>query len=192
MAHAILGLLLIAPQSLYDLVKSFESGVSLFYSASSGSIKRALDALLERGAIEVEREEPGARRRKVYRATDAGRAEFREWMLGEPAGPDAEAAALPRLFFLGLLEPGERAPVLQAATARFEADLDRLTAVAHRIEGLEVPDRHREVLAYQLRTLDYGLAAHRFALDWFRARAEEEAAAEADRAAAAPHGAGPR
>src|SRR5690606_21348042 len=105
MAHVILGLLLIAPQSLYDLVKSFEAGVSLFYSASSGSIKRALDGLLAQGLIEVASVEPSARGKKVYRVTDSGREEFRSWMTGELAGPDLETAALPRLFFLGLLAP---------------------------------------------------------------------------------------
>lgn len=31
--------------SLYDLIKAFEAGVSLFYGGSAGSIKRALDGL---------------------------------------------------------------------------------------------------------------------------------------------------
>ena len=66
MAHVILGLLLIAPQSLYGLVKAFEAGVSLFYSASSGSIKRALDGLLAQGLIEVASVEP----RVFYRWLD--------------------------------------------------------------------------------------------------------------------------
>ncbi|MEE2047557.1 PadR family transcriptional regulator, partial [Nocardiopsis tropica] len=100
MAHVILGLLLIAPQSFYDLIKGFEAGVALFYSASSGSIRRALDSLLARGAIEVASVEPGGRGRKVYRVTGAGREEFRAWMTGDPTGSDLETAALSRLFFL--------------------------------------------------------------------------------------------
>ena len=60
MANVILGLLLLAPMSLYDLIKAFEQGISLFYSASSGSIKRALDGLLKKGYIVVADVQPGA------------------------------------------------------------------------------------------------------------------------------------
>ncbi|GAA2088455.1 hypothetical protein [Actinomadura alba] len=52
---------LIAPQTFYDLIKGFEAGVALFYSASPGSIKRALDTLLARGFIEVASIEAGGR-----------------------------------------------------------------------------------------------------------------------------------
>lgn len=172
MANVILGLLLIAPQSLYDLVRAFEAGVSLFFSASSGSIKRALDTLLARGLIEVASVEPGARGRKVYRVTGAGRAEFRSWMTGALTGSDLEAAALPRLYFLGLLDPAERAGVLHRINARIDADLARLQALQQRLDGIEVADEHRDVATHQLATLDYGLAAHRFARDWFRAHLE--------------------
>lgn len=173
MAHVILGLLLIRRQSLYDLIKAFESGVSLFYSASSGSIKRALDGLLARGLIDVAHVEPGARGRKVYRVTDAGRAEFRAWMTGEPTGADPEVAALPRLYFLGLLEPHERVPVLRRLTERFEQDLARLTALEEKVEAQDVPEEHRDLYTHQRATLDYGIAAHRFAIDWFRAHTDE-------------------
>ncbi|MFI6518189.1 helix-turn-helix transcriptional regulator [Spirillospora sp. NPDC050679] len=168
MAHVILGLLLIAPQSFYDLIKRFEAGVALFYSASSGSIKRALDNLLARGLIEVDSVEEGGRGRKVYRLTDAGREEFRAWMTGEPTGPDLETAALSRLYFLGLLEPAERAPALRRITARIETDLAALSAYDKSLDVVDVPEEYRDVALHQRAALDYGIAAHRFMLDWFR------------------------
>jgi|SRR5690606_19958552 DNA-binding PadR family transcriptional regulator len=166
MAHVILGLLLIAPQSFYDLIKGFEAGVALFYSASSGSIKRALDSLLARRCIEVA--STGARGRKVYRVTDAGREEFRAWMTGEPAGPDLETTALARLYFLGLLEPAERAPVLRRITERIETDLATLSALDQHLDTLDIPEEHRDLATHQRAALDYGIASHRFMLDWFR------------------------
>ena len=42
-SYVILGLLHIARMSLYDLMKAFEAGASLFYGSSAGSIKRSLD-----------------------------------------------------------------------------------------------------------------------------------------------------
>jgi DNA-binding PadR family transcriptional regulator len=167
-AHVILGLLLIAPQSFYDLIRGFEAGVALFYSASSGSIKRALDALLARGCIEVASVEAGGRGRKVYRVTDAGREEFRAWMTAEPAGPDLETAALARLYFLGLLDPVDRVPVLRRIAARIETDLAALSALDERLDTLDVPEEHRDLATHQRAALDYGIASHRFMLDWFR------------------------
>ncbi|MCG5446637.1 PadR family transcriptional regulator [Micromonospora sp. NIE79] len=169
MAHVILGLLLITPQSFYDLIRGFEAGVALFYSASSGSIKRALDTLLARGSIEVASAEAGGRGRKVYRVTDAGRQEFHAWMTAELTGPDLETAALSRLYFLGLLPPAERVPVLRRITTRVETDLARLSALDRHLRALEVPEEHRDLATHQRATLDYGIAAHRFTLDWFRA-----------------------
>lgn len=173
MAHVILGLLLIAPQSLYDLVKNFEAAVSLFYSASSGSIKRALDALLARGAIEVQSQQPGARGRKVYRVTPAGRAEFDAWMTGELTGSDLETAALSRLFFLGLLEEPERGPVLQRVVGRLRTDLAALESLDQHLAGVRFAPEHREIAHFQMATLQYGLASHRRALEWFSSFVED-------------------
>jgi len=173
-AHVILGLLLLRPQSQYDLVKNFEAAVSLLYSASVGSIRRALETLLTGGLIEVDEIGPGARGRKTYRATDAGREKFHSWMTGPMTGPDAEAAALPRLFFLGLLQPDERAEVLARVVARIEKDLGRFEAVGEQIDAQEVPGEYRDVFTFQRATLDYGLSSHRAALAWFRELADRE------------------
>ena len=172
MAHVILGMLLISQQSLYDLIKTFGQTVSLFYSASAGSIKRALDGLLSRGLIEVASVDPGARGRKVYRVTETGREEFRTWMTGELAGTDTEVAALSRLYFLGLLAPRERGPVLERIIGSYETDLSRLTALDEQLQARNVPEGHRDVFEYQRATLDYGLAVQRFAVEWFRAQAD--------------------
>lgn len=105
MAYVILGLLLIRPRSLYDLVRAFEAGPALFYSASSGSIKRAIDGLLRDGRIEVDHIDPAARGRKTYRITPVGTTEFRTWMRSDISGSNAEPAILARLFFLGFCRP---------------------------------------------------------------------------------------
>src|SRR5699024_9765083 len=72
MAHVILGLLMLWPQSLYEPTKHFTAGISLFYSASTGSIKRALDRLIEDEYIAVASEH-GPRGKKTYEVTPTGR-----------------------------------------------------------------------------------------------------------------------
>lgn len=168
MANVILGLLLLRSMSLYDLIRAFEAGVSLIYSASSGSIKRALDSLLAAGHVEVESIDKGARGRKVYRVTTAGRDAFHTWMVGDISESNTETAALSRLHFLGLIEPAERAGVLTRIEARIAADLAQFEALTAEVEQFVVPPELADVARYQKATLAYGLASHRFALDWFR------------------------
>lgn len=166
MAHVILGLLHFFTQSFYDLIKSFEAGVSLFYSASSGSIKRAVDNLLSQGLIEVADAEPGPRGRKVYQVTEAGREEFRAWMTGTLTG-NLETAALSRLYFLGLLDADDRRGVLHRIRAAIEGELGQLTELREQIRHVDVPDELRDVAEFQRATLEFGIASSQHALDWF-------------------------
>ncbi|WP_016697985.1 PadR family transcriptional regulator [Actinoalloteichus spitiensis] len=172
MAHVILGLLLIAPQSYYGLVKGFEASVALFYSASSGSIKRALDSLLTRGLIEVASTQAGGRGKKTYQVTAAGRQEFHTWMAGELCGKDLESAALSRLYFLGLVQPPERVAILRRIEARVEHDLAKFSRLDEQLDTVNVPEGLADVAVNQRATLDYGIASLRFMLNWFRDHAD--------------------
>ncbi|WGH92965.1 helix-turn-helix transcriptional regulator [Auritidibacter ignavus] len=165
MSHVILGLLMLWPQSLYELKKNFESGVSLFYSASTGSIKRALDQLLAADRITVEASD-GSRGKKLYAVTDAGREEFLRWMHDDIAGSDLETAILPRAFFLGLLDTEERPAIASHIRQRIRADLERFEQLQKHTAATEIPAGLEEVAHYQRATLQYGLDVHHTALSW--------------------------
>ena len=166
MAYVILGLLLLRPMSLYDVLKAFEQGVSLFYASSAGSAKRAIDQLLERGEIEVAGEETDGRRRKTYGITERGRAAFREWMLTAPVGADLDTQALPRVYFLGFLDTGERVLVLERLRARAAETAAELAAIEAVVGGVAPPRELTDVHRYGTSTLDYGLRVHRVSLEW--------------------------
>ncbi|WIY82688.1 PadR family transcriptional regulator [Propionimicrobium sp. PCR01-08-3] len=165
MAHVILGLLMLWPQTLYELTKNFQAGVSLFYSASTGSIKRALDKLLANGEITVD-SKTGPRGKRPYRITAAGRAQFRSWMLDDLDTGGMETEMLARVYFLGLLEPAERSQVAEQIRRRIGEDLDRLERLEVQVRAASVADGFEDVATYQRATLKYGLAAHRVALAW--------------------------
>ncbi|HIY65917.1 MAG TPA: PadR family transcriptional regulator [Candidatus Agrococcus pullicola] len=173
MAHVILGLLMLWPQSLYDLTKHFEAGVSLFYSASTGSIKRALDRLLSEGWIAVE-SASGPRGKKTYSISDEGRTEFRRWMLVEANGGDPETAILARTFFLGLLQGEDRSVAAARIHDRIRQDLARLEQLDSQLPSTAVPEGFEEVAHYQLATLQYGIATGRTALRWAEEYLPEE------------------
>ena len=161
MQHVILGLLILhGPLSLYAVQRHFQQGVSLFYSASFGSITRALTQLAAQGSVTVAAASADARGRKPYTVTDAGRASWRAWMLSP------ETTALARVFFLGLLPDADRPAAVASIRARIEADLAELEGVARSLDGAEIPAEFAEVFAFQRATLDYGIRSNRLALAW--------------------------
>ena len=116
--HALLGLLADRPASGYDLAKRLESSAGFAWSAKHTQIYPELNRLADGGLVEVAAE--GARGRKEYRITDAGRAEVRRWLRETTPDRTQRDDSLLRVFFLWLLEPDEAAAFL-----RSEADVYR-------------------------------------------------------------------
>lgn len=169
MQHLILGLLLIAPMSLYDLHKQFLAGPALFYSASFGSIQRALRQLIERGLVTVTDAPDSPRRRKLHSPTPAGIAAWRAWMREPISGAGAETAMLAKVFLLGLLPAGrEREDALATLRAAVAGAHDELRELARELDAAQVPAPFADVFRYQRATLDYGLRSHALAEEWLQ------------------------
>ncbi|WP_382306548.1 helix-turn-helix transcriptional regulator [Herbiconiux sp. UC225_62] len=167
MQFVVLSMLLGGPLSSYDLRSRFADVVSLFYSASLGSIQRALTVLDDQGFIESRRDQASSRGRKAHSITPAGRAAWREWMLSPVTGAGAERTMLARVFYLGQLsDPSDRAAVVATVRDRVEVDEANL----RRLSGSATasPAAH-----YQLATLDYGLRTLTLARHWLDELAEE-------------------
>jgi DNA-binding PadR family transcriptional regulator len=82
----ILGFLMEAEATGYDLKQRFQDPVGFFYRVSDGSIYPALKKLAHDGLVKLRTERRGRRARKIYAITPRGRAHFRR-MLREPAQP---------------------------------------------------------------------------------------------------------
>ncbi|MEK3883358.1 PadR family transcriptional regulator [Paenibacillus sp. PL2-23] len=168
MEFVILGLLQIRSQTVYELNQSFKRGISLFYSASYGSLQAALKKLLEKGWVEFAEEVENGRHKKVYAVLPAGREAFLNWMCSETPASKLEVTALSKLFFLGLIESTvEKRAILQEVKDKLDEALAELEALNQELQGVTVPKEHSVLFRYQLKTLDYGIGAHRFARDWF-------------------------
>lgn len=169
MRFVILGLLLDGPLSLYDLRKRFAAGISLFYSASFGSLQRALQGLVADGSVVRSAADAGARGRQSYAVTAAGRQVWREWMLAEvDGGTEAETRVLAKVFLLGRLPAADRRAVLAGARAPIAAQADRLRCLQVELDAAahEVPAGHQEAFGYQRATLDYGVRATELLVAW--------------------------
>lgn len=167
MQYVILGLLLSGPLSLYDLRKRFAAGISLFYSASLGSLQRALQNLAADGLV-IGIEVAGDRRgKKLYSVTDTGMQRWREWLAAPiPPGTEAETVILARVFLLGgLADARERAATLDVIRASVQDSIGALRRLATELDAVPVPNDDPRS-DYPRATLDYGLRAHELLLSW--------------------------
>ena len=167
MQFVILGLLMIDRMSLYDLHKQFTAGPALFYSASFGSIQRALQHLVATGMVTVADAPGSSRGRKLHTVTDAGRRVWRSWMHEPIGGSNAETALLAKVYLLGLLATdAERREVIVSLRTQVVAARDELSGLAHHLDTLQVDDAYAQTFRYQRATLDYGLRSHELAVRW--------------------------
>lgn len=109
--YAVLGLLSEHPGSGYDLLKSFRNSLANVWPATQSQLYGELGRLTDAGLVTVTAE--GARGRKEYDITGAGRTELQHWLVDvEPDGFRRNDLLL-RVFFLGALTPKEAQAYLQ-------------------------------------------------------------------------------
>lgn len=82
----ILGFLMEAEMTGYDLKHRFQDPIGFFYRVSDGSLYPALKRLALDGLVTMRSERHGRRTRNIYAITPSGRARFLK-MLREPAQP---------------------------------------------------------------------------------------------------------
>ena len=80
MKFVILGLLFLRERTIYEIKKVLEETISLFYSASFGSINSAVKRLLDQEWIKVQETVENGRFKKIYSITPAGIAAYQDWL----------------------------------------------------------------------------------------------------------------
>jgi DNA-binding PadR family transcriptional regulator len=169
MENVILGLLVIQNLTLYELNQAFKQGISMFYSASYGSLQIAIKNLFSKSLVVFEEKVEKGRNKKVYSITPAGKQAFYAWMLGETPINKLEVTALAKVYFLGLVDsPAQKKQIVQEIISKIEQVQGELDALNDTIAHLDVPPAYREIFRYQAKTLDYGRQAHALAREWFQ------------------------
>jgi len=170
MEYVVLGLLMIQELTLYDLNRAFKQGISLFYSASYGSLQVAIKGLLAKGWIGMTEQVERGRNKKLYSITGEGKLAFFNWMFAETPASKLEVTALSKVYFLGLVEDRQqRRQIVGEILARIRqvrAELDQTNAAIH---AIPLPEGYRAIFQFQAATLDYGIMAHASAEGWFAA-----------------------
>lgn len=168
MEFCVLGLLMIQDMTIYDLNKTFAASLSLFYSASLGSLQTAIKKLIAANRIASTEILSGKRRKKVYRILESGRQAFFEEMYGEIPRSKLETISLARTFFLGLLpDRQDRIRVLNLIIDTIREELTGLRNMQADLQTVDISGPDQEMFQWQLRTLDYGVMSHEAGLRWF-------------------------
>lgn len=159
--YAALGLLAQQPGSGYDLLKRFENSMANVWPATQSQLYGELNKLAAAGLIEVT--EVGARGRKEYGVTDAGREALLRWMTDTQDDPPHRSAELLRVFLLGEI-PAEQARAHVVSVAdHAEAELARYRKMHDSIDW--GPD---DGGFYGRAALEYGLRVEAMEADWAR------------------------
>jgi PadR family transcriptional regulator, regulatory protein AphA len=174
MENVVLGLLIIQSLTLYELNQAFKQGISMFYSASYGSLQIAVKNLLGKGMIIFEERVDKGRNKKIYSITEQGKIAFYRWMREEIPANKLEVTALSKVYFLGLLQGAEqKEQVLNEILSMIQLVQGELSEMEDALSRVEISEPYREIYTYQLKTLDYGRKAHAFAREWFQGLLDE-------------------
>ncbi|WP_032378726.1 PadR family transcriptional regulator [Rhodococcoides fascians] len=163
--HALLGLLAIESRSGYDLTEALSAeGIGKHaWTAGHTSIYPELNRLDASGHIEVI--ERGARGRRTYSITEAGRGELRRWLVETQIRPAVvRNENILRLFLLSALEPEDAIDVLTRILEHAESEAAELRRVREPNRDLvpEGPSAFGHIAA------EYGIRADDALADWAR------------------------
>jgi DNA-binding PadR family transcriptional regulator len=125
----VLGLLAHGRLSGYDIKTIVDRSTRFFWAASYGQIYPELRRLEAEGLIAGEDASNGARGRRVYELTDAGRKALEDWLLGTATTIEYRDESLLRLFFADALPREQALGLLRARLRGHEEYLDVLRAI---------------------------------------------------------------
>lgn len=173
MEYVILGLLSLKARTIYEINKAIEQGVSLFYSASFGSLNIALKKMIQKGWVDIEEKIENGRNKKIYHINDKGRQAFANWLGSEIETTKVKEPALTRLYFLGFAATNEQIKVLKEYLQNLRQTLTTLEFLYQQSLEVSHPKELKQVERFQRLTLDYGIAFYQFNINWFQTIIDE-------------------
>ncbi|MNS08139.1 Transcriptional regulator PadR-like family protein [compost metagenome] len=163
--YVILGLLIEQPLNGYEIKKTIDNTVGLFYKASFGSLYPALKRLDEKGWVSITDTED-AKNKKIATLLPEGKRQFLLW-LAEPLQL-FRGEPLLKIFFYDYLDPAVREEQLAEYQFGLHSQVKRLEAVQNivskELQGLENPEDHY----YRVSMLNYGLKYLNMKEQWIR------------------------
>ena len=172
MEYLILGLLLLAPMTGYELQRFIKQNLALICSSSAGSVQTALTKLEKEGRIAAAETVEGRRRKKTFSITPAGRQAFAAWVAQPMQADKVKNMELSRLFFAGLAKPEERLAAVRDYLRQMEETRGVLCAIEEQVRHMDpktlpAGSDWPQVLRFQRYTIQYGIDAAEFEIGWY-------------------------
>lgn len=182
MKYIILGLLLHKNLTVYEMIVIIKNFMESICSASTGSIKSAINLLVKEKAITFHEETKNNRNKKIYTITDIGISEFNNWLELPMQTGKSKNMELGKLFFLGLSDEGIAKEGIRNYIEQLAYDYQKLEQIKNsqeikeqlktigktRIQDISAKDQLDMSIKYQLITLKYGMDMLAFEIDWYK------------------------
>lgn len=160
--YLILGLLSEGPMSGYELIRITRIRFRFFWSESYGQIYPELRRLEADGLV-APRPGSGARGKRSWAISEAGRSILSSW-LEEPGARDSfRIETVLKAYFAHCAGPGALAAILGEFRLRLAEDIVALEAMRAQLRELPAPHGNH---GYALMTAELGLATYRLWSDW--------------------------
>jgi DNA-binding PadR family transcriptional regulator len=120
-SFAILGWLDVRPWTTYELAKQMTANLNLIWPRAASRLYEEPKNLVAHGLATLERSFVGRRQRTVYKITDAGRAELRQWQATQSSPPSLDFEGLVHLYFGASATPAELQVTIAAVAEHAQA-----------------------------------------------------------------------
>ena len=157
LALAVLSCLIERPMHPYEISTTLkERGKEQSIKLNYGSLYSVVDSLHNHGLVQAQETSRDGRRpeRTVYAITDAGRAEFEDWLAELLSTPVQDFTSLEAgLSLMPGLPPDQVATQLEARADRLRAEIERLDAMHAGARARNLPDLFLVESVYRVRLL---------------------------------------
>ena len=159
--HALLGLLSVEPASGWDLLKRFEQSLAFVWPATQSQLYTELNRMTDAGLVEAGA--TGARNRKEYEISQAGRAELANWITEVEPERNRRNDVLLRVFFLWTVDRAKAKAFLEHEVETYRNFHALLEQVASSVDWDDTEfDRYARV------ALENGLRVTEVSEQWAR------------------------
>ncbi len=169
--YAILGMLLIAPMSGYDIKKHTDNSINYFWHENYGHIYPVLKKMLQEGFVLCKKiENHGAPARNVYTITQTGKKEFSKW-LDEAVEPEKyRKELLLKIFFANHSTPEKIKEKLKNEMEYHLGLLEEYKMVESHIQSHK---NGKNYSPYWLMTLRNGILCSKAQIQWCKETLKE-------------------
>ena len=170
----VIGMVLHEESTGYDIKKKIEAGIGNLYAASHGSLYPALKRLTDKGLLTMSERMEGKRQKKYYKATEAGKAAFLEWLSLPLERNDDLEAYLAQVFLLGELPRETRKKRLEEYEFYAQQMLQQLQLVESQLSTEKTNENLSDREYFELSTFYYSYQLLHNMIRWIRYIGEQK------------------